>query len=238
MIARATLSKSASRESLTSVPPRTQYEYERKAEVINKANYASYGRINDNPELAIALYGQPGHYSKAGEIRQRLPNGRIVRVASECEWLRATSHECTTYESCASHIARMHVSGETGEEKGVRLANKGRLKKINQALDQVDGSLESTPSYCEWLPATSHVCKLQEQFARRNFRTPISGEIGDLQPIYPLYSSNPRQTKRVMRKLKKLDDDPRSRPGFIYQHAFDYAGKGGVCCYCFVVSPI
>jgi len=73
IIARATL-----KELSGGVPERTQYERERRAGVENQANYASFGKVKDYPEQAVSLYGEPGHYQQAGEIRRRLPNSRTV----------------------------------------------------------------------------------------------------------------------------------------------------------------
>ena len=63
---------------LSGVPERTQRHRERAAGVINQENYASIGKVNNNPDQAIALYDVPGHYQKDGEIRRRLPNSRTV----------------------------------------------------------------------------------------------------------------------------------------------------------------
>lgn len=71
--ARATLT-----ELSGGVPERTQRYRERRAGVKNQANYASYGKAKDNPDKAIGVYGEPGYYQKAGEIRRRLPNSRTV----------------------------------------------------------------------------------------------------------------------------------------------------------------
>jgi len=65
-------------ERLSGVPERTQREYERKAQVLNFANYAHFDKVADNPEQAIAHHGEPGYYTKAGENRRRLPNSRAV----------------------------------------------------------------------------------------------------------------------------------------------------------------
>lgn len=73
IVARATL-----KELSGGVPERTQYERERRAGVENQANYASFGKVNDNPEQAISGYGEPGYYQQAGEVRRRLPNSRTV----------------------------------------------------------------------------------------------------------------------------------------------------------------
>ena len=74
--------KIVSRETLQrlsgGVPERTQRYRERKAGVINHANYASLGKVKDHPELAIHLYGEPGYYQKNGEIRRQLPNSRTI----------------------------------------------------------------------------------------------------------------------------------------------------------------
>lgn len=125
MIARQTL------EELTGVPPRTQLEYERKTGVINQANYATYGKVLDNPGLAIRLFAQPGHYTCRGEMRRRLPNSR----------------DCKQIE-------------------GISLANKGRLKHINRALDQVAGSpMTNVPIlrlYCESPKQTKKALKKQK----------------------------------------------------------------------------
>ena len=72
LVSRQTLYK------LSGVPPRTQQAYENQAQVINQFNYASYGSVQDNPELAIKLYDQDGHYTKQGQLRRQLPNNRIV----------------------------------------------------------------------------------------------------------------------------------------------------------------
>jgi len=76
LVSRETLHK------LSSVPPRTQQAYENQAHVINQFNYASYGSVEDNPELAIKLYDQDGHYTKQGQLRRQLPNSRIVSGVS------------------------------------------------------------------------------------------------------------------------------------------------------------
>lgn len=60
------------------VPERTQRDRERKAGVQNHANYASFGKVKDNPERAIQFYGEQGYYQQAGDIRRRLPNSRTV----------------------------------------------------------------------------------------------------------------------------------------------------------------
>ena len=73
IIARATL-----QELSGGVPERTQRYRERRAGVENHANYASFGKVKDNPEQAISVYGEPGYYQQAGEIRRRLPNSRTV----------------------------------------------------------------------------------------------------------------------------------------------------------------
>lgn len=72
IVARATL------KELTGVPERTQRYRERRAGVENQANYASFGKVKDNPEQAIQAYGEPGYYQQAGEVRRRLPNSRTV----------------------------------------------------------------------------------------------------------------------------------------------------------------
>ena len=72
IIARATL------KALSGVPERTQRYRERRAGVENQANYASFGKVKDHPEQAVSLYGEPGYYQQAGEIRRRLPNSRTV----------------------------------------------------------------------------------------------------------------------------------------------------------------
>lgn len=77
IIARATL-----KELSGGVPERTQYERERRAGVENQANYASFGKVKNNPEQAISGYGEPGYYQQAGEVRRRLPNSRTV--PAEC----------------------------------------------------------------------------------------------------------------------------------------------------------
>ncbi len=76
LVSRETLYK------LSSVPPRTQQAYENQARVINQFNYASYGSVEDNPDLAIKLYGQDGHYTKQGQLRRQLPNSRIISGVS------------------------------------------------------------------------------------------------------------------------------------------------------------
>ena len=73
IIARATL-----QELSGGVPERTQRERERQAGVENQANYASFGKVKNNPEQAVSVYGEPGYYQQAGEIRRRLPNSRTV----------------------------------------------------------------------------------------------------------------------------------------------------------------
>lgn len=73
IIARATL-----QELSGGVPERTQRYRERRAGVENQANYASFGKVKDNPEQAISVYGEPGYYQQAGEIRRRLPNSRTI----------------------------------------------------------------------------------------------------------------------------------------------------------------
>jgi len=73
IIARATLKALSG-----GVPERTQRYRERRAGVENQANYASFGKVKDYPEQAVSLYGEPGHYQQAGEIRRRLPNSRTV----------------------------------------------------------------------------------------------------------------------------------------------------------------
>lgn len=92
-------------QELTSVPPRTQIAYEHQAGVVNHSNYANFGKVEDNPELAIQLYGQPGFYIRGGELFRRLPNDRNFWAV-----------------------------------EGISLESRGRLKHINKALDQVDGS--------------------------------------------------------------------------------------------------
>ena len=73
IVSRATL-----QELSGGVPERTQRERERRAGVENQANYASFGKVKDNPELAVQVYGEQGYYQQAGEIRRRLPNSRTV----------------------------------------------------------------------------------------------------------------------------------------------------------------
>ena len=73
IVSRATL-----QELSGGVPERTQRERERQAGVENQANYASFGKVKDHPEQAISVYGEPGYYQQAGEIRRRLPNSRTV----------------------------------------------------------------------------------------------------------------------------------------------------------------
>lgn len=73
IIARATLKALSG-----GVPERTQRYRERRAGVINHKNYASFGKVKDNPELAVQVYGEPGYYQQAGEVRRRLPNSRTV----------------------------------------------------------------------------------------------------------------------------------------------------------------
>lgn len=140
MIARQTL------QQLTSVPPRTQIEYEHQAGVINTSNYASYGKVADSPELALKLFGQPGHYTRAGEIRRRLPNSRNLSAVA-----------------------------------GISLAARGRLKHINEALELVDSSQTVDVSHL------------------------------------PLYSRNPKQTKRFRRRHKKSDVHPKQQLAFIFE---------------------
>ena len=77
IVSRATL-----QELSGGVPERTQRERERQAGVENQANYASFGKVKDHPEQAISVYGEPGYYQQAGEIRRRLPNSRTV--PAEC----------------------------------------------------------------------------------------------------------------------------------------------------------
>ena len=76
LVSRETLYK------LSGVPLRTQQAYENQAQVINQFNYASYGSVEDNPELAIRLYGQDGHYTREGQLRRQLPNSRIISGVS------------------------------------------------------------------------------------------------------------------------------------------------------------
>lgn len=66
-------------QALTGVPPRTQQAYERAAGVVNHPNYAHYGSVSENPELAIHFYGQPGHFTRQGQLYQRLPNHRQAK---------------------------------------------------------------------------------------------------------------------------------------------------------------
>jgi hypothetical protein len=76
IIARATL-----KELSGGVSDRTQRARERKAGVHNHTNYATYGKVKDNPDLAIATWGQAGFYQTSSEIRRRLPNSRTVLEA-------------------------------------------------------------------------------------------------------------------------------------------------------------
>lgn len=73
VIARATLERLSG-----GVPRRTQIYREHRAGVENQANYAGHGKVKDDPDKAIGLSGEPGHYTKAGEIRRQLPNSRTV----------------------------------------------------------------------------------------------------------------------------------------------------------------
>jgi len=73
IVSRATL-----QELSGGVPERTQRERERQEGVENQANYACFGKVKDNPEQAISVYGEPGYYQQAGEIRRRLPNSRTI----------------------------------------------------------------------------------------------------------------------------------------------------------------
>ena len=148
-VARATM------ENMSGVPARTQYEYERKAEVINKANYASYGRIVDDPERAIRLYKQPGHYSKDGENRRRLPNSREVQeiVFANKGRLRYINQALIEVvgsqgQVASSHIARMTISGEIGEQKQTyRLycENHKQTKKSRRKLKNWEGNVRERP---------------------------------------------------------------------------------------------
>ncbi len=71
---------------ISGIPPRTQYEYERKASVEIVANFADFGSVEDDPLLAIDLSLSEGHYTKAGRIRRRLGNSYLpngVRLAKK-----------------------------------------------------------------------------------------------------------------------------------------------------------
>ena len=102
----------AALEALSGVHARTQVAYEHAAGVINRANYASYGKVPDDPELAtgglpaaVGLAAKAGHYFKRGELRRRLPNSR----------------DCSNIQT-------------------IRLTGRGRIKAINRALEIVAGS--------------------------------------------------------------------------------------------------
>jgi len=71
-IARKTL------EDLTGVAERTQQSYEKIANVRHIENYSDLGSVEENVLLAIALCGQPGHYTKSGRIRKRLGNTYVT----------------------------------------------------------------------------------------------------------------------------------------------------------------
>jgi hypothetical protein len=76
IIARETLSL------LSGVPERTQFAYEKQSGVVNHPNYASFGRVVDDPQRAIRLYGIPGFFTRDGVILRRLPNHRsFMQVA-------------------------------------------------------------------------------------------------------------------------------------------------------------
>lgn len=101
-------------EVLSGVPPRTQVAYEHKSGVINRANYASYGKLMDDPDTATGMLPEafdfvdkPGHYFKNGELRRRLPNSRNCLGIKE-----------------------------------ISLSERGRIKAINRALELVDSSPE------------------------------------------------------------------------------------------------
>jgi hypothetical protein len=73
----------AALESLTGVPARTQLEYETKAHVRSRANYASYGLAPDSIDQALEfimpIVYRPGHYvTQEGEVRRRLPDTRTA----------------------------------------------------------------------------------------------------------------------------------------------------------------
>ena len=73
IIARATLERLSG-----GVPRRTQIYREHIAGVENQANYASFGKVKDDPDKVIGLSDEPGHYTKDGEIRRQLPNSRTT----------------------------------------------------------------------------------------------------------------------------------------------------------------
>jgi len=152
MVSRLTL------EQLTGVPERTQREHERKASVRNTANYASYGKPGQDPDRAIRLIDEPGHYAKDGELRRRLPNSRTV-------------------------------------PEGIESAKKGRKSKINKALAELfsSGAASAKPD------------------------------------IYRLYSDNPKQTKRLIKRDRKREAG-KDRPGHIFEFVNrTITGKGVYC---------
>lgn len=155
IIARATLGRLSG-----GVPKQTQIYREHKAGVKNQANYANLGKVKDNPDKAINAYGEPGHYSKSGDIRRQLPNSRTV---PEC----------------------------------VQQANKGKTKTVNRALAE-------------------------------SFSDKASSRVRG----YRLYSDSAKQTKRIRRQDKKLDD--LSRPSTIFElssHKTDYKTRKQIGVY-------
>lgn len=61
-------------EKLSGVPASTQLEYEKIAQTEKTANYADICNPENNPELAINSFPNPGFYCKNGRIRRRLGN--------------------------------------------------------------------------------------------------------------------------------------------------------------------
>ena len=192
MISRAAL------EALSGVPARTQLEYEKKAGVQNKANYASYGRPENNPEVAIGVIDLPGHYGKGGEVRRRLPNSREVSEVSLANKGRLKQINRALYSvRAASSLNAIEVFQANAHHMGGELSRIALMHNA-RALYNIEDS-----SPCGTL-----------------------GEIGDHQMIYKLYSLNWRETKRAMRARRKRDGDARCRPAFIFERARDWRGVG------------
>jgi len=138
----------AALEALSGVPARTQLAYEKKAGVVNKANYASYLRPENDPEMAIGLIDLPGHYGKAGEIRRRLPNSREVSEVS-----LANKGRLKQINRALFHIEDSSSSGFSGEiddpQKIYKLYSQNwrATKKVLRALRKRDGDVRCRPAF-------------------------------------------------------------------------------------------
>ena len=205
IIARATL------EALSGVPERTQRAYERRAGVINIPNYARFGEIAAIPELAIRAYAQPGYYSKAGQLRRRLPNRREVRGVWLANRGRLVCINTALYpkedssqaEVTSSHFSRTPIASAMGEGEEVPDFT------TRTPIASASGYGGEVSDFPDRMP----IARAMDQ----NIEHAKSAR---------LYSLHYRQTRKAMRASRNRDGDARSRPGFIYERSRSLPGVG------------